>query len=69
MNGSKFQLLDSYFDARLLEPRQDADAADRARRAQRMSQRLNELAYPVFCEFAAVLRGQAGRRGRVLRRP
>lgn len=52
MNGSKFQLLDSYFDARLLEPQQNADAADRARRARRMAQRLNELAYPVFCEFA-----------------
>jgi hypothetical protein len=60
MNGSKFQLLDSYFDARLLEPRQDADAADRNRRARRMAQRLNELAYPVFCEFAAYFDAKLG---------
>lgn len=60
MNGSKFQLLDSYFDARLLEPRQDADVADRARRARRMSQRLNDLAYPVFCEFAEYFAAKLG---------
>lgn len=60
MNVSKFQLLDSYFDARLLEPRQDADVADRARRARRMSQRLNDLAYPVFCEFAEYFAAKLG---------
>lgn len=60
MNGSKFQLLDSYFDARLLEPRQDTDVADRTRRARRMAQRLNELAYPVFCEFAAYIDAKLG---------
>lgn len=60
MNGSKFQLLDSYFDARLLAPREDTDAADRARRVKRMSQRLNDLAYPVFCEFAAYFESKLG---------
>jgi hypothetical protein len=60
MNVSKFQLLDSYFDARLLEPRQDADVADWARRARRMSQRLNDLAYPVFCEFAEYFAAKLG---------
>jgi hypothetical protein len=60
MTGSNFQLLDSYFDARLLEPRQDAPAADRARRARRMAQRLNGLAYAVFCEFAAYIRAKVG---------
>lgn len=60
MNGSRFQLLDSYFDARLVEPGQDADASDRARRARRMSQRLNELAYPVFCEFAEYFAAKLG---------
>uniref|UniRef100_UPI000D36670D hypothetical protein n=1 Tax=unclassified Variovorax TaxID=663243 RepID=UPI000D36670D len=63
MNGSKFQLLDSYFDARLGEPPRAVDAAavaDRARRVRRMSQRLNELAYPVFREFADYFEARLG---------
>ncbi|CAA2109669.1 hypothetical protein [Variovorax paradoxus] len=55
MKESKFELLDRYFAARRIKPKDGYDAEDRARRVQRLWDRLERLASPVFAEFEEYL--------------
>lgn len=60
MSSSNFQLLDPYFDTRLAQPKAGDIAADRDRRVHRVTQRLNELVYPVFVQFHDYLQVKLG---------
>ncbi|MGJ7568818.1 hypothetical protein ACSFBM_33540 [Variovorax sp. GB1R11] len=60
MKSLDFQLLDSYFDTRLVQPRVEDIAADRDRRVHRVNQQLSELVYPVFVKFHGYLEAKLG---------
>lgn len=55
MNESKFELLDEYFAAKRVKPKDEHDAEDRARRIQRLWARLERLAAVVFADFEEYL--------------